>query len=98
MKEIPMRIVALGCLLVFLTAHQTEARRFSPGISFTATLRSEATGATATMTWTTRNHCGQGPIVFQGRPEFRCAGRWSCDGDACPGRRGRLEFTFDPAG
>jgi len=93
-----MRIVALGCLLVFPTAHMTEARRFSSGTSFTATLQSDATGATATMTWTTRNTCAQGPLVLQGRPEFRCGGRWSCDGDACPGRRGRLEFTFDPGG
>jgi hypothetical protein len=93
-----MRHVALGCVLVLITAVTTEARRSSPGVSFTATLESGATGATAPMIWTTRRNCTLGPTILDGRPEFRCAGRWRCDGDACPGRRGRLEFTFDPDG
>jgi hypothetical protein len=92
-----MRLVALGCALVFLSALTTEARRVSAGVSFTATLQSYATGSAATMTWTTKNGCTQGLIV-SGRPKFICAGRWRCEGDACPGRRGRLEFAFDPDG
>jgi len=92
-----MRLVALGCVLVFLSALTTEARRVIPGVSLTATLQSDATGSTATMTWMTKSSCTQG-VIHSGRPEFRCAGRWLCEGDACPGRRGNLEFTFDPDG
>jgi hypothetical protein len=92
-----MRLVTLGCVLVFLSALTTQARRVIPGVSFTATLQSDVTDASATMTWTTKSSCTQGLIV-SGRPEFRCAGRWRCEGDACPGRRGHLEFTFDPDG
>jgi hypothetical protein len=89
-----MKLAMLGCLLVSLTPLTTEARRFSPGAAFTATLQSETTNATATMTWVTSRTCDQGPLVFQ----FQCLGRWQCDGAACPGRRGRLMFTFDPKG
>ena len=92
-----MRLVALGCVLTFLSAFTTEARRVSAGISFTATLQSDATGSAATMSWTTNSGCTQG-LILSGRPKFICAGRWRCEGDACPGRRGNLEFTFDPDG
>jgi hypothetical protein len=71
-----------------------EARRFTPGTAFTATLKSDRTGATATMTWQTRRRCDQLVNVFS----FHCLGRWECEGAACPGRRGRLQFRFDSAG
>ena len=92
-----MRVVALACVLVSLSVLPTEAK-FVPGTSFTATLESDTTGATATMTWTTDSSCTQGPVTADGRPQFRCDGRWRCHGDACPGNRGRLEFNFDPEG
>jgi len=87
-----MRLVLLGCLLVPLLTRAVEARRFTPGVAFTVSLQSDATGATATMTWQTRRICSQFQLMG-----FRCLGRWECAGDACPGRKGRLAFHFDPS-
>ena len=94
-----MRVAILGFLLVSLAPLTSEARPFKPGAAFTATLQSDTTGATATMTWRTDRICVQGPLVRSGRPQFVCpGGRWDCDGAACPARRGRLTFLFDPDG
>ena len=86
-----MKFPVLGsCLLASLAAVGADARRFTPGVAFTAKLKSTNTGATATMILHTRPICAQFPVL-----NFRCQGRWECEGAACPGRRGQLAFIFD---
>jgi hypothetical protein len=77
-----MRLATLTCLLVsMVAASRAEARRLSPEFAYTATLQSDATGATAAMTWHTRRVCDHvAPF------EFFCRGRWDCHGVACHAR------------
>lgn len=84
-----MRIVTLAGMLLFALVVGAQARRITPGFIFTATLHSES-GSTATMTWHTHRHCSQFNVF-----SFYCRGRWTCEGAACPGRRGYLVYIFD---
>jgi len=61
----------LACLLLLLAA-TADARRLTPGVAFMATLQSDATGATASMTWRTRRTCPQFQLLG-----FRCLGTWT---------------------
>lgn len=83
-----MRLRMLGCVLVLLLAAPAGARRLTPGVAFTATLQSDTTSGTATMTWRTHRNCAQFGLLT-----FRCDGGWDCEGPACPGRRGFLAFV-----
>ena len=52
-----MRSATLACLFLLLAA-TAEARHLTPGVAFTATLQSDTTGATASMTWRTPSYLG----------------------------------------
>lgn len=92
-----MRSALIVYLVVVATSFTADARRLRPGAVFTASLERESTGATAVMTWTTDRSCVQTGWSPAGL-EVKCRGRWECDGVACPGRRGRLDFFFRPDG
>jgi hypothetical protein len=85
-----MRIATLVVILVLTLTLSAQAQRYSPGLSFTASLQSETTGSTATMIWQTYRRCDQFNVF-----SFLCLGKWRCEGAACPGRHGRLQYIFD---
>ena len=79
---------SLFALLVVLAVPLVSAARSTRWL---ATIQSEHTGDTATVTLKVRDACR---LVLQTPrgSQFSCPGWWHCSGKACPARRGRLTF------
>ncbi|PYP65821.1 MAG: hypothetical protein DMD36_18595 [Gemmatimonadetes bacterium] len=79
---------SLLALLVVLAVPLVSAARSTRWL---ATIQSEHTGDTATVTLKVRDACR---LVLQTPrgSQFSCPGWWHCSGKACPARRGRLTF------
>src|SRR2546428_6432460 len=79
---------SLLALLVVLAVPLVSAARSTRWL---ATIQSEHTGDTATVTLQVRDACRLVQQTPRGS-QFSCPGRWHCSGKACPARRGRLTF------